>query len=209
MWGASSLLGPNVSVNKKPSATDIRKQLRVTIRAERRSLSPSERALADKSLIQRLKNLLAFKRAKRIGIYLAFDGEPDLSRLIAAPCSQKFFAPILLNRGLAFSRFNKNSVTKTNRFGVPEPILRNYAEPDSLDLILTPLVAFNDKGVRLGLGGGHYDRCFGFLEAHSWRSRPILLGIGYEFQRVSSIQAEKWDVRLWGAATELAMRRFS
>jgi 5-formyltetrahydrofolate cyclo-ligase len=209
MWGASSLLGPNVSVNKKPSATDIRKQLRVTIRAERRSLSPSERALADKSLIQRLKNLLAFKRAKRIGIYLAFDGEPDLSRLIAAPCSQKFFAPILLNRGLAFSRFNKNSVIKTNRFGVPEPILRNYAEPDSLDLILTPLVAFNDKGVRLGLGGGHYDRCFRFLEAHYWRSRPILLGIGYEFQRVSSIQAEKWDVRLWGAATELTIRQFS
>jgi len=209
MWGASSLLNPNTLVNKKPSTTDIRKQLRVMIRDERRSLSPGKRALADKSLIQRLKNLPVLKRAKRIGTYLAFDGEPDLSRLIAASCSQKFFVPILLNRGLAFSRFNKNSVTKTNRFGVPEPILRNYAEPDSLDLILTPLVAFNDEGVRLGLGGGHYDRCFGFLEAHCWRSRPILLGIGYEFQRVSSIQAEKWDVRLWGAVTELAIHRFN
>ena len=205
----STILGkPNFPVHNKPSAKNSRKQLRAAIRAERKSLSRAERLLADKSLIRRVKNLAVFRGAKRIGLYLAFDGEPALTTLITTSCHRKLFAPVLLNRGLAFTPFDENSRTKINRLGILEPTLTTCVEPTSLDLVLTPLVAFDNEGVRLGLGGGHYDRCFSFLRAVSWRSRPILLGVGYEFQRISYIEPKSWDVRLWGATTELATYRF-
>jgi 5-formyltetrahydrofolate cyclo-ligase len=74
--------------------------------------------------------------------------------------------------------------------------------------VLTPLVAFDDTGVRVGVGRGYYDRCFRFLAGRgAWR-RPKLLGVAYELQRVPSLPRQSWDVPLWGAVTEAHMRRF-
>ena len=83
-----------------------------------------------------------------------------------------------------------------------------YVDPRDLDLVLTPLVAFDNKGARLGLGGGHYDRCFSFLRGRSSWSRPKLVGVGYEFQRIPYIESRPCDVRLWGAVTDVATYRF-
>ena len=61
---------------------------------------------------------------------------------------------------------------------------------DSIDIVLIPCVAFNDKLFRLGMGGGFYDRTF------SKKSSTILIGVAYSFQYESETFQEEHDVKM-------------
>ncbi len=71
-----------------------------------------------------------------------------------------------------------------------------------MDLVLIPLVGFDADGNRLGMGAGFYDRTFAFLQQNKRPTKPYLLGIAYEIQKIDQIIAETWDVRLDGIVTE-------
>jgi 5-formyltetrahydrofolate cyclo-ligase len=71
-----------------------------------------------------------------------------------------------------------------------------------LDLVLTPLVAFDAQGHRLGMGGGFYDRSFAYLLRHSRWLRPRLIGLAYDFQRQTRLPHQPWDVPLHAIATD-------
>jgi len=71
-----------------------------------------------------------------------------------------------------------------------------------LDVVFLPLVGFDAHGVRLGMGGGYYDRAFAFRRWRTaWRS-PRLIGLAYSFQQVESLTAAAHDVRLDTVITE-------
>jgi 5-formyltetrahydrofolate cyclo-ligase len=89
-----------------------------------------------------------------------------------------------------------------------EPKLGARVDARELDLVLTPLVAFDERGVRLGVGRGYYDRTFKFLRHRSHWRRPKLLGVAYELQLVGPLTPSSWDVPLWGVVTEDRVRRF-
>ncbi len=94
-----------------------------------------------------------------------------------------------------------------NRFGIEEPLPGTpWINTRALDLVLAPLVAFDDHGHRLGMGGGFYDRHFGGL---SDGLRPLLIGIAHEVQRADALPAAPWDVPLDGILTEAGWRTFS
>ncbi len=94
-----------------------------------------------------------------------------------------------------------------NRFGIKEPPLRApWINTRALDLVLAPLVAFDDQGNRLGMGGGFYDRHFGNLPQCL---RPLLVGVAHEVQRARALPAAPWDVPLDGILTEAGWRSFS
>jgi 5-formyltetrahydrofolate cyclo-ligase len=185
--------------------------LRQRIRKERRSVPAQQRASVERALCRHIRALGAFKRARRIGIFLAFDGEPSLEPLIKAALRQhkQLFLPVLRGLQMQFAPYAPGADLARNFFGILEPPRGSAPiDPRHLDLILTPLVAFDARGVRLGVGRGYYDRCFGFLlHRNRWR-RPKLLGVGYEFQHVPYIEMQAWDVPLWGAVTELGVREF-
>jgi 5-formyltetrahydrofolate cyclo-ligase len=184
--------------------------LRQRIRAERRALPPATRAAADRAIAAHVRALDVFRRARRIAVFLAFDGEPSLRRVIddAARAGKRVYAPIITRRAMTFAELDHGERLGTNFFGILEPDPEKRIDPRRLDLVLTPLVAFDDRGVRIGVGRGYYDRCFRFLHARSAWHRPKLLGIAYELQHVHSIAPEPWDVPLWGAITEARVRRF-
>ena len=56
--------------------------------------------------------------------------------------------------------------------------------------MLVPLVAFDDAGTRLGMGGGYYDRYF------AGSDRPPLIGVGFQCQRAPALPRSAWDVAL-------------
>jgi 5-formyltetrahydrofolate cyclo-ligase len=64
------------------------------------------------------------------------------------------------------------------------------------DLILVPVVAFDDRLNRLGLGGGWYDR---FL---TQQPDAVVVGLAYEFQRVSQLAVESHDIKLSAVVTD-------
>lgn len=91
-----------------------------------------------------------------------------------------------------------------NRFRIPEPIIRGGKRISlhAIDLLLTPLVAFDKTGTRVGMGGGYYDRTFAYLAKRTTWKKPKLLGLGYSFQEVNNLTRNFWDIPIYGVVTE-------
>src|SRR5690606_28904822 len=91
---------------------------------------------------------------------------------------------------------------RSNRFGIPEPHGARTLGARWLDLVFTPLVAFDAHGMRLGMGAGFYDRAFAFRRWRTvWRG-PRLVGLAYSFQQAARIEAAPHDVLLDAVVTE-------
>jgi 5-formyltetrahydrofolate cyclo-ligase len=187
-----------------------RRELRKRVRAARRAMPPAMRAEADRAIQRHIERLVAFRNARHVAVFLAFDGEPSLARLIARAHrrGKRLYAPVLRGMTMTFAEIEASAAFATNFFGILEPKLGVEIDPRELDLVLTPLVAFDSRGTRIGVGRGYYDRCFHFLaNRRHWR-RPKLLGVAYELQRVKPLASQSWDIPLWGVATEAGVQRF-
>jgi len=192
-----------------PNESERRKQRRLALEL-RDGISPAQRSGTDVELSRRLWSLAPLRRARHVGIYFAVGGEVSLQPFIdGAACRNKqLYAPILRTSGLRFALLQRDTVLLPNRFGIPEPREGPFIDPRSLDVVLTPLVAFDESGNRLGMGAGYYDRCFHFLRARTAWRHPKLIGVAYEIQRIPHIEPAAWDVMLWGAITEVTTYRF-
>ncbi len=187
------------------SAPSLRQQLR----AERRNLTPAEQRRHARALAGILGRYPAFVRARRVGAYWAGDGEMDpfpLLRLAHAR-HKGCFLPVLRphpRRKLWFLAYGPGDRLTKNRFGIPEPQLRNrrIRLPWSLDLLLVPLVGFDSECNRLGMGGGYYDQTLSYLRQRRCWMRPLLVGIAHECQRLGALETNSWDVPLEMVATE-------
>jgi 5-formyltetrahydrofolate cyclo-ligase len=186
------------------------RQLRQQLRAKRRALPEAIRAQADRAIHAHIKSLPEYRRARRIALYLAFDGEPSLGRLVDAARRQRkqLYVPVLRGMTMTFAELEHGAKLAANFFGIMEPKVGARIDARDLDLVLTPLVAFDERGVRVGVGRGYYDRAFNFLRHRSHWRRPKLLGVAYELQRVEPLTPSSWDVPLWGVVTEAGARRF-
>ncbi len=178
------------------------------MRARRRTLSTIERRRASLQLFDRLKHLYLLRPRRRIALYLGNDGELDpgffILKLLALGVD--VYLPVLHplhSKQLLFARYRAKQRMTTNRYGIAEPSLRHseWKTARQLDVILMPLVAFDERGNRLGMGGGYYDRTLAFK--HRIRScRPRLYGLAYELQKVAYLPIEPWDIQLDGIVTE-------
>jgi 5-formyltetrahydrofolate cyclo-ligase len=91
---------------------------------------------------------------------------------------------------------------RRNRFGIPEPATGpGLARACRLDAVLVPLVGFDRRGNRLGMGGGFYDRTF------AGRHRTLLIGVAFDCQRVLRVPTHWWDVPLAAVVTERGIVR--
>lgn len=185
-----------------------RRQQRAHIREMRRSLSDAQRREASAGLCERVRGMAVFARSRHIAGFLAFDGEIDVSLLLrhAISSGKSVYLPILLGSksAMAFAPYRLDEALRRNDFGILEPDVdkTQWLPARALDLVLTPLVAFDDNGNRLGVGGGFYDRTFAFLNTGPATAQTRLLGVAYEFQRLSGIEKQPWDVPLHGVVTD-------
>jgi 5-formyltetrahydrofolate cyclo-ligase len=146
-----------------------------------------------------------------VALFLAFDGEPDLTLVArrAAAQHKELFVPVLTRKTMRFARLGPDAALERNFFGILEPGTSGVVDARNLDLVLTPLVAFDSRGTRIGVGRGYYDRAFRFLRHRGAWQHPKLLGVAYELQHVPTLESRDWDVPLWGAVTETRVRTFS
>ncbi len=193
------------------SRSDLRKQLR----ARRMQLTPLQRSKAAEKMAEQIAASRLFCNSQRIAAYLPVNGEIDPTPLIEIAWSmhKRIYLPVLTpayDGKLWFVRYDVNSRMVKNRFRIPEPVAgqRQRIRSIALDLVLTPLVGFDNKGNRLGMGGGFYDRTFAFLNRRKHLKKPCMLGLAYENQRVGKLKNEAWDVKLHSVATELGYFSF-
>ncbi len=182
--------------------------LRRQIRVARRLLSPEARQQAAQRLADHVSLTHSFQRAERIAAYLAADGEMDPRPLVelAWDAGKEVYLPVIgIDRRLAFARYRRESQMLPNRLRIPEPVVapEDWCDTVELQLVLTPLVAFDEHGTRLGMGGGFYDQTFGFIQRRPIFQRPVLLGVAFELQRVPCLERRSWDVPLDAIATEV------
>jgi 5-formyltetrahydrofolate cyclo-ligase len=140
-----------------------------------------------------------FAKGRRIAVYNAIDGEIDLSPVIEA--AQRAHCALYEPRIVDMRTRKMEFVALARRVGKFSAVTNRRIDPRDLDVVLVPLVAFDLRGWRLGFGAGFYDRKFAFLR-RGFRIRPLLIGVGYEFQRMPPQQLQSWDVALRAVVTE-------
>ena len=186
-----------------------RPQLRRMLRTARRALTQSEQRKAAQGVYRQLAQHPLFRRAKHISLYLPTDGEIDPRLLLRAAQrrGKATYLPVLSawpRTKMVFQRVRPGEKLLPNRFRILEPRVNISRQRKvwALDLVLLPLVGFDDAGGRLGMGGGFYDRSLAYLARRkSWR-KPTLLGLAHECQKVDRLAQASWDVPLAGTVTD-------
>jgi len=181
--------------------------LRKSMRAKRRALSPLEQKTAAQKLAKNLCSSADFLKAKHIALYLANDGEIDPSIVIKRcwQLNKKVYLPVLhpFKKGFMwFVEYTPKSVMQKNIYGIsePNPLYAKKLSAKFINFVGFPLVAFDKNGGRLGMGGGFYDRTFEFTR-HEYSS-ITLTGFSHHVQQVDRIPAEEWDIHLNCIATD-------
>ncbi|KGQ69722.1 hypothetical protein OA57_10420 [Chelonobacter oris] len=188
------------------SAISIRQQrqnLRRQMREKRLQLSPEQQRRAESAVCEQALRLIERHRAETIALYLAFNGEISTALLIEKLWRQgkTVCLPRLhpfVDGHLLFFRYLPDSVLQPNQFSIPEPLLDITAliPQSELDMVFTPLVAFDRQGNRLGMGGGFYDRTLQDWQQKQSQKHFIPVGLAHQCQQVERLPVESWDVPL-------------
>lgn len=181
-----------------------RNTIRDSMRAKRNFLSDKERNDSALSLLDILRDQAWFLKASSVASYLSCDGEISLTPAIEYLLGQQQLVtlPVIGSQAgqMQFCKWSEGQPLTKNRFGILEPEPNEVVPLDAHSLILTPLVAFDNQGNRIGMGGGYYDR---FLSTGIPLSdRPLVVGVAYAFQQLDRITAEEWDAKMDAVVTD-------
>jgi len=191
----------------------LKQSIRNQIREQRNCFDRAESLRAGQLLSDQVEKNQLFAKYQNISCFLSFDGEISTQAIIARILAQtkNCFLPKLKpnkpNR-LWFMPYNTKSKMTNNRYGIAEvdlPVNRAIAV-SKLEIVFMPLVAFDNAGNRLGMGGGYYDATFAHLKNAS--HRPLFIGLAYESQKLEKLPCESWDLPLDGVCTEANFYQF-
>jgi 5-formyltetrahydrofolate cyclo-ligase len=175
--------------------------LRPSAESARAAAHGRDGAAAAEALAQYGMALLGERRFRSIAGYWPMRSEMDVRPLLAAlaDTGREVALPVVLNLGqaLEFRRWRPGAVLAAGRFGTahPPPPAR-IVEPD---VVLVPLLAFDDRHHRLGYGAGFYDRTLARLRA---RKKLLAVGVAYSAQHVAEVPVGSLDAALDLVLTE-------
>ena len=182
-----------------PSRASLKSELRERMRQWRRQLTSEQQSNTAHTLAEQCVLLPAWAAAKRIGLYLANDGEviTDLLAARVRAAGKVPYLPVLEYKQLRFAQWREGAELVPNQYGIGEPdetVARRSAS--ELDVLCLPLVAWDRSGTRLGLGAGYYDRTL------AQAPRPLLVGLGHSGREVDELPRDEWDITLDWIVTE-------
>lgn len=164
-----------------------KKQIRTIKLIERKNLSIENKKQLDACL--KTKVLEHIKPYHKIGIFISMKDEIDTYSIIQECLKDKeVYAPVCVDSTLEFYRvFNLDDLVSAP-FNLKEPPRTNKIDIEDIDIMLTPLLAYDSSNNRVGYGKGYYDsvlmRC------------KYTVGLAYHFQYVDKIDVESHDVAL-------------
>ncbi len=189
------------------SASDpasLRSRLRRERIAARLAMPAESHERASRAIEGHLARLLAVCDPRSIAfcwpMRREFDCRPLVTGLVAS--GWRACQPIVVEEAapMHFRQWQPGSPMTADRHGIPIPDTPESPPPD---IVLLPLVAFDDAGYRIGYGGGYFDRTLAALSP-----RPLAIGVGFELARAPTVWPQPHDVRLDLIVTESGVRDF-
>ena len=130
---------------------------------------------------------------KSIGGYFPVNYEVDDLEILKKFAKKKYqisLPVIKKNFDMDFYKWSFNDPLKINQYGIPEPSSKKLVYPD---VILVPLVAFDNNLNRLGYGGGYYDRV---IKKLSKKKKILKIGLAFSIQKINNVPVTKYDKKL-------------
>jgi len=184
-------------VTSAPVTPSVRDVLRQQLLARRAALQSNVKERWDESIRQRLlQRCAALQPGSVLGVYWPMRGEPDLGPAYATLATRgvQLALPVVVARAapLRFAHWIPGAPLAPGTFGVPVPRELTWADPPTL---LVPCLGFNSARMRLGYGGGFYDRTL------ARTPRPATIGIAYRCLQ-AEFEAASHDIALDCILTE-------
>ena len=172
----------------------VKNKIRLEIKNKYLSFSQQEIIEKTHQIQKFLNRQKLFQKAKKVGLFMPIEFEPKL----VISKEKKVYIPFIKNEVLGFGNISKG--ISVGAYGILEPKSKREVNIFELDIILVPLVGFNEKLYRLGRGKGFYDKTF--VNIKSRIKRPVLWGVGFEMQKTNLNFQEKHDAKLDKIFTE-------
>ena len=138
-------------------------------------------------------------KSKIIGAYYPFNYEFNILDILEKFEKKNYILSlpkITKDNEMNFFKWSKNEPLKINKYGIPEPISKKRIKPN---VLLIPLVGFDDQLNRLGYGGGYYDR---YISKIKIKDKLLKIGVGFSFQKVKKLPINNYDEKLDCIITE-------
>ncbi len=186
-----------------------KKQIREFIMKKRSALSTGERASHSQAILSFLTETETFKSAQQVASFVDFRNEVYMAPINEAILSagKSLYLPYVNMKAkiMTFHEVKTLDDLVLSSYGIlePDPNATPPADIQMFDLILSPGVAFDFKGYRLGYGGGFYDRFFSALSG-----RPPKIGIAFSCQQLDNLPTEAHDLPLDALITENGITYF-
>ena len=176
-----------------------RKQQRAALLDQRQSLTPDDRQRAADIIATKLTALVAANRITSVGLYWPIKQEINLlpwANELARQSNVALCLPVVVTpkEPLEYWRWTQGDPLSRGIWNIPVPAQRDVVLPD---LMLAPVVGFDQANYRLGYGGGYFDRTLA-----SRRQRPMVVGIGYAFSALETIFPQPHDIPMDAVLTE-------
>lgn len=185
----------NKEVHKIKGAGLTKAQIRSKILVRLKTQKEEDRSRKSKLITGKLLRNKVFKQAKIVMFYIAFGGEVNTEEMIreAKKIGKLICVPVCRkdNETMQPAILEDHAKLKKGPYGVLEPVAQAQVNPEDLDLVIVPGLAFDKKGNRLGRGKGCYDR---FLCTLSDKTSSI--GLAFDFQILSSVPTTSYDVNV-------------
>ncbi len=134
-----------------------------------------------------------------VSLYWPFRGEPDLREWASDIVGRggQCALPVVVEPGapLIFRRWSPGDPLDRGVWNIPIPM----ADADEVlpDVVIAPVVGFDDRGYRLGYGGGFFDRTLAAMPR-----KPRIIGVGYTCQHIPTIYPQPYDIPMDVILTE-------
>ena len=168
------------------------------MRVRRKALAPKGRELASRIICEKLtcdEEIASLEHGETIAVYLASPDEIDLSGFIRELLRRGVNVVAPRWNGETYELANVKSLSENDlRYGpmrILEPTEAKLVNPADVAVWIVPGLAFTDDGMRLGYGGGWYDRLLA-----SSKKDSLKIGIAHEFQLVDALPHEPHDIPL-------------
>ncbi len=165
--------------------------LRKKVKALKHDYSLAQKKEISKEICNKIETNPAFQKAKTIMAYWSMEDEVHTHDFIQKWAKEKqIILPVVNGDKLELKEFEGlNELVAGDRFGIPEPDGQLFQNPENMELIIIPGIAFDKNGNRMGRGKAYYDKLLRNSEAYK-------LGVCFSFQVFDNIPFDELDVQM-------------